>query len=50
MSLSATFVTLPDKVTMSDEALQTLQSAAITLACLSGLFGEPHRSATTRQY
>jgi hypothetical protein len=44
----ATFVTTR-QVTMSAEALQTLQTAAITLACLSGLFGEPHRSATTRQ-
>ena len=35
---------------MSAEALQTLQVTAITLACLSGLFGELHRSATARQY
>ena len=30
---------------MSSEALQMLQISAVTLACLSGLFGEPHRSA-----
>jgi hypothetical protein len=33
---------------MSAEALQTLQIAAITLACVSGLFGEAHCSTSTR--
>lgn len=41
-------VTMPS---VSSDALQTLQIAAISLACLTGLFGEAHRSATaTRQY
>ena len=33
---------------MSAEALQTLQIAAITLACVSDLFGEAHCSTSTR--
>jgi hypothetical protein len=32
---------------VSSDALQTLQIAAITLACLTGMFGEAHRSAIT---
>ena len=34
----------------SPEALQTLQIAAISLASLTGLFGEAHPSATVGQY
>ena len=34
---------------MSAEALQTLQIAAITLACVSGLFGEIYCSTSTQE-